>query len=1337
MTTEDGESPRRDRVIDNRAFQMGGGVNLDAFLDSDAMAKVAAPASAGASPTDRTLPLPEQSTDDVDEALGDILDPFAETGPRPGDILRDGTVYGTPETDSVTDMAQQVEHRLHWGMLVLMIFTYSVIGWLVATSLPPMFAAAGLIGLAVLGLVLGEFWVPNPRMHMLGVTWVIISMKLLYGFAIDVHHWGWVPDAGLGGLLLALVGLNVFVAYRHDHDAIAAQATLVLLAIASATGMVGGEAGVAAMILAATGLLHGLALHRGSGNLAALGIAASHLWVGLHAIQSEPLALCALTIVPLSSPLLLFLTMFAVTAVNGAMAARFAREANWFSQGLSAMGLGKPGLWGVSIGLGMIGALLLLVAERDATGFALGLLITLLSVYGGSYLVVRGVAATKVIRPLAIAAPIVLALLLIPESFSLGWLPLSGYELYTIGATIATAQLLLRHQSNVTDRVLWTGSLVIMTLLTILVPAHTPASGGDAGLLLLSCLLILHLATAGLALMRQSPSLAGVTVLAPWAWMLVHRMWTASAGTYAAAREVEVGAIDAVYLDPLFITIYLGAVTLLQLPLNLRLGETGVNVASALVGSTELSARLRDSGMMRLWNLGFLAGIGVWLLIATPENLGDTGWGAMVGLMLLGLVHFGAECMGKHQGNPRTLLIVFALAMLILQWRGGADAVWLVLLIAAVLPLSILGREPKEGSAITIGMLLGALIITMFALDRFVHILWFDGDELSRASTAWVMLLGTGALLGIYLPRSAGYEQLLKPAAAALALLGATIYATWHDDLPFIQLGIALVMFFGSGLWLAAQGAIRAEVKGSSRREARIEEVARRQALMQAVSTGELPSMSAARTLPAGELPVAAAPAEAPGKVYHFADDALASQAANSDPAMAKRLSSAVSTGPVKMVDPKLLELREKQQRRRRKAGAHGDEAADLLYGDIHHRPVVVLAFIGVTILAAAYLSWMNSFATAGFLLGAAVFSMALTFISRWRASVNNLRLPDIGGVELPFGVTIIGLWLIYLAGHLGVGNDLWMQLDLIVLCFGISALAGIGLLGRDDLAWRIPSAVEWVIGSLALLRLGGALFGEALPFPLTVDPFDAQGSLIGWTLPWFFHELTVLVAVLVWDWIEGYRRKNGMPDHRGAAGRATFALMVAIISMGPATLVATALCLRRSIQWKQPAAVAMCAHTGLIGAYATIIAARSFIATDTMVDLLQWTTFGIAALMVGLQLASTFTARPRWTTAWMWNAHLLLPFAVLLLTGLGPWMIIAFFTLSLTTWVSGIIELRKGLRVMGGADLALALLGFILIFQQGALNPMMLLPVFIALAIELGIVTWLWQRRSEEITDD
>ena len=156
-------------------------------------------------------------------------------------------------------------------------------------------------------------------------------------------------------VLLLLVVLNVFIAYRHDHDAIAAQATLVLLAIGSTAGSIGGEVGVAVMILLATLLLHGLALHRGSGNLAALGVAASNLWIGMHAI-TDGFTAGSLVIEPLDTPLILFLLLMLVSGINAAMAARFAREENWFSEGFRAVGLGQPGLWGVSISLGMIGA---------------------------------------------------------------------------------------------------------------------------------------------------------------------------------------------------------------------------------------------------------------------------------------------------------------------------------------------------------------------------------------------------------------------------------------------------------------------------------------------------------------------------------------------------------------------------------------------------------------------------------------------------------------------------------------------------------------------------------------------------------------------------------------------------------------------------------------------------------------------------------------------------------------------------------------------------------------------------------------------------------------------
>ena len=85
-------------------------------------------------------------------------------------------------------------------------------------------------------------------------------MKVTYGLAIELNRWGFIGMEVLGGLLLILVGVNVLVAYRHDHDAIAAQSTLVLLAIASTAGSVLGEGGVAGMILLATLLVHGLSL---------------------------------------------------------------------------------------------------------------------------------------------------------------------------------------------------------------------------------------------------------------------------------------------------------------------------------------------------------------------------------------------------------------------------------------------------------------------------------------------------------------------------------------------------------------------------------------------------------------------------------------------------------------------------------------------------------------------------------------------------------------------------------------------------------------------------------------------------------------------------------------------------------------------------------------------------------------------------------------------------------------------------------------------------------------------------------------------------------------------
>ncbi|MDE0707550.1 MAG: hypothetical protein OSB33_01235, partial [Candidatus Poseidoniales archaeon] len=1014
---EDTESPSEDRIIDSRTFQMGGGIDLGAFMTSDDLATAKRPALSGGSPTDATAGSDmnyEQSKVEVsDEAIGEIFEVFdQQSGPKSGDILPDGTVYETPELDTITEIAVEGERRLHWALMVTMIVVYSLIGWLVATALDPMLATAGLIGLATLGFILGERWVPDKGMHILGVTWVIISMKLLYGLAIDAHHWGWIDTQQLGGSLIALVGVNILVGYRHKHDAIMAQATLVSLALASAAGSISGELGVAVMIMLATLLLHGLAYHRQSGNLASLGIAASHLWIGLHAVQSESLEIGALEILPLTDPMPLFLLALAVTCINGSMAARFSRADNWFSKGISITGLGKPGLWGVSVGLGMIGALLLLASGRDATGYSLGILVSLLGVYGGSYLVVRGVDAMEVLKPLLTSLPVLLIVLVGLELDIVGTIPVSGYEAFAVLSAIVTVAMLLQHQSNVTDRVLWLGSLVLILLLTILIPAEAVSKGGDEGLYLLIGLTVVHLATGALALKRVSPSIAGATVLAPWLWMFVHALWTSSLESFSEARDVDIDLL--IVLEPKYVALYLTIAALIQYPINLKLGDTGVNLAGKLIGATELSSRLRDSGLMRLWNIGLISGLAVWLMFVDGRD--EIGWYTLLGVATLVTVHVVAEAQGKHQGNPRTILFCLALTFAVLQWNFGVDAFWMILLTgASVAILLTRGEDGPSSQLLSLTMGLLTLQIVLFGLDHSRPFPLIDPEPLDRIQTGFVMLAATSSLLAIYLPKARTLEKLLPPAIAVVCLLSIQIWAAYAEEIPAIQSFLAIAVFVGSALYLAATGELRMELKQVGKRDARLAELQHRQALASALEKGQLTEFSnpepkllaegtsatSAMTVLGGEqkpLDISQG-----GKLFHFADEELAAKATDDTTGvLAKSLSQAISRGGMKMADAELYELIDKQRKRRRKSGTqYNSDNLDLLVGDIHHRPIIVLSFIAVTTFAACWIAWMNGQLNSGLMLMVSLFALSLTWVSRQRAKVHQLRLPDINGVEM------------------------------------------------------------------------------------------------------------------------------------------------------------------------------------------------------------------------------------------------------------------------------------------------------------------------------------------------
>ena len=109
---------------------------------------------------------------------------------------------------------------------------------------------------------------------------------------------------------------------------------------------------------------------------------------------------------------------------------------------------------------------------------------------------------------------------------------------------------------------------------------------------------------------------------------------------------------------------------------------------------------------------------------------------------------------------------------------------------------------------------------------------------------------------------------------------------------------------------------------------------------------------------------------------------------------------------------------------------------------------------------------------------------------------------------------------------------------------------------------------------------------------------------------------------------------------------------------------------------------------------------------------------------------------KPGWSATWSWDAHFLLPLGVLLLTGISAWLVVSLLALSLSIWVTGILQLRRSLRVWGAADLVIALVAAALA-SQGTINSNSLLLMGIALGLELGIIAWLGQKHEGQMAID
>jgi len=1250
------ERDKEDEILSKKNFQKDSGVNLDKFLISSTLESEIQQESQ------------KQESPEIDLAVGDLAEVFSR-GDAPSRINRDGTVDTPPENDSVTEYALEGEKRLHYGLMISMIVVWSAIGTIVGTS--PIFShtisAIGLLLMAGFGMWLGEIWIPRKSMHLLGVTWIIISMKILYGLAISMYAWGWVDSTELGISLLGLVLLNIGVAQHHDEDAIATQATIVLLAIGSAAGGPYGQEGVAMMIGLGTLLFHALAYFRNSGNLASLGIAVSYLWIGLHAI-SDNWILFGIEVTQFDDELLLFLLMFGVTGINAVTATKFAEAENWFSSGFKAMGLGKPGLWSVSVGLGMIGALLAIASSRLETGYALAQLILLLSAFTPSYLVVRGEQWQRLQRYALWPAPVLLGILILMVRGVLNAPVSEPWSIYAVFSAAITTVAILNHQHAVSDHVLWIGSIVIVVLLTLLIPAEEHGMAR----VLLCCQSVVWIGLALIAIKRDSPSLAGTATLAPWIWLIF-----LASNIEGRLISNDILPINFYELD---ISIYLIMLILIQVPLNFRLGDSGVNLAGRLVGMSELSARMRDSGMMRLWNISFITILLAMLFITSPGVIPAYGMVSVLGFLLI--YHSLAMRLDKHQGTPRTILVSWSVAALILQWRYGLGAFWIALLgISSALVVSWSEKNAKRleqgekishqaimpGNLITICLGFISIMLMLIGLDEPLNKTLSYGEQFPNDITnlRLASLAAIATVVGLYLPRASKLEKLLPSAITSLAVIVTVgLAAVSLEDNFTLYLGGST--FVITGAWLAAQGEIRSRMKQVSQRDERLEKY-------------------------------------------------LARQKMNED---AEKVSGESN---IKMVDAELLQLSELQKKRSKRRSSTGDY--DLVVGDIHHKPTIVISFIIVTILIGVFFAWTSGESLPAISIASFV-SVLFIGIARWRADQVNLQLPDIMGIESPVAITMAGLTLIQISGRLGDSNvSLEYQWEILVLLGALVILAGISLLGRKDLGLRIPSVLEGIVLLLLTSKVLTSLMG--------VDKIQLSPTFsdeLSWLVPVISVEIFLIVAVLLFEWVESQRIKRKLGDHRGAVGRVIWAVMTICISFGVAGVLAGIFAVKNSLRWIQPA----------VPVGVALFLPLSWSALEEWLHPLEGTTpmFMIIIGAFGLLCSTICVIRNKqvWISAGLWVGHLLVPSgAFIQYQQTSVLMMVSILVVSTASWLIGVITLRRGWRVIGAADLVLAWIVAGLLMLSGGTS-VMLLVMLLSTAVLLGLVTWLGQQYETEL---
>ena len=1171
---------------------------------------------------------------DIDEAFGTIPEAF---------VL--GEDINGPDVGSETVFLRQSERKISWAMMSIMVVVYSAMSLLIGLVLDPLVAIPLLFLLASFGLFLGERWIGKSELNLLGVTWVIISMKILYGTALELNRWemGGLLPLGLsevGIALCMLVIFNVLLAYRHNSDAIAAQATLVLLAIGSTAGSVAGEDGVIVMILVAVLLLHGLAVHRSSGNLASLGIAASNLWVGMHAI-TDGFEIGSLTVVSLDHPLKLFMAMVVINGTNAMVATRFSSSRNWFSSALEHSGIAKPGLWGISVMLSMIGALMVVGSVRENLAFASAIILLLAISYFSSYLVVRGSSKRSVWMMSSISLSMLIATLLGIENGNFAS-SVDPYWAFSAGSAVALVGMLVVHQGKVSNTVLWTGSIGISVLLLVLIPLDGSIEYGLAWVLLIFG--TMHSAGGWLAIKRGSASLAGVAALTPWIWPPVLVVIDEMGVTFSSARELGGAADGTLEIGGGIFVAYLAISLILSVFVCSRFGDSSLNISSGIIGTSEISASIKQSGTLDLWNLALWIPVSSTALLLLSGQI--TSLEAPLILMVISIGHAWFSSIDIRPDSSMSIPIFIGLGGVLFQWIG-ADASVLILVIAAgvLVPLALSSWETGKdwiGLCVQSGPVL--LLMPGASLGSY------------EASVEWIpdpiicaLVVGTAtAAVGMF---RTGVQNSILPVATVIMVHSSMLCVLTVLDGRAEGIAVAAGVFGVSSIWFVTQGEILRELKAIAERDRRREEV----------------------------------------------------------------LSMKSSTSEQDVHRP-VVEVH-------KNAGASGQSYID----EVRHFPMIAIGVIGIVCVSLILASFILG-PRPILVLSAGSFLVIIVALEGARIRRIGVGMANTLGSDATHAVAVIGIGCAIVFGHTNPSSSVKDLTDLgvaipVILLLGIATFAN----GRKGLLER-RSVIDWIVYPLAAIRVAGFIIIGSLPAPLSVDPLE--GGLLEWIYPFMLLEFVLILAITL-DVLVDVQSKERSSDIGVRSGfrEVIFAFSVILLSWGPAGILAVMRGLYSSVKdrrTREACAIALLLPVSIVSLEPSLSFISSVASSMIIGELLVFMLILFAGMFVDIE---------RWVSPSVQNAHILLLIVSLTILRLEVGVILLILVSSVV-WSYGILRLRRGLRVLGLVDLAIASFGGVMLWLSD-MSSTWLLILTTSVSIELGIILWLSQRDMEVLEID